>query len=178
VAVLRAVAGARGVQTAITPVWTMPGAEATVGRLTGEARRLIDDARMSVVCSSFNFSQSSRMWMALRDAADRPGVSVTVYLDAREGSASTVAQHLARATVYRTRTLPGARRPLVSHAKFVIIDRAIMLLTSANFSYPAEHTNIELGLLVHDSALASSIESTMRDKHGTLYERVVPRPGT
>jgi phosphatidylserine/phosphatidylglycerophosphate/cardiolipin synthase-like enzyme len=118
------------------------------------------------------------MWMALREAADRPGVSVTVYLDAREGSATTVAQHLARATVYRTLTLPGARRPLVSHAKFVIIDRTITLLTSANFSYPAEHTNIELGLMVHDSALASSIESTMRDKHGTLYERVVPCPGT
>jgi hypothetical protein len=40
--------------------------------------------------------------------------------------------------------------------------------------YPAENTNIELGLLVHDSALTSAIESTMRDKHGILYERVVP----
>jgi hypothetical protein len=47
-------------------------------------------------------------------------------------------------------------------------------LTSANFSHPAENTNIELGLLVNDSALASAIESTMRDKHGVLYERVIP----
>lgn len=174
VAVLRAVAGARGVRTALTPVWTMPGAEATIGRLTSEARRLIDDARMSVVCSSFNFSPGSVMWQALHAAAGRLGVSVTVYLDGRVGSASAVAHHLARATVYRTMPPPGRRRPMVSHAKFVIIDRTVTLLTSANFSYPAEHTNIELGLLVHDSALASAIESTMRDKHGVLYERVAP----
>jgi phosphatidylserine/phosphatidylglycerophosphate/cardiolipin synthase-like enzyme len=73
--------------------------------------------------------------------------------------------------------LPGTRRPLVSHAKFIIIDRAVTLLTSANFSYPAENTNVELGLLVQDTALASAIESTMRDKHGILYERVVPPRG-
>lgn len=118
------------------------------------------------------------MWTALREAAARPGVSVTVYLDASAGSPSAAARHLARATVYRTITLPGSARPLVSHAKFVVIDRAVTLLSSANFSYPAENSNIELGLLVHDTALASSIELTMRDKHGTLYERVVRRrPG-
>lgn len=172
VAVLRAIAGARGVRTTITPVWTMPGAEATIGRLTSEAQRLIDDARMSVVCSSFNFTPRSGMWTSLRAASIRPGVSVTVYLDAGAGSPDAVAAHLPRATVYRTLALPGARRSLVSHAKFIVIDRALTLLTSANFSYRAENTNIELGLLVHDTTLASSIESTMRTKHGVLYERV------
>jgi phosphatidylserine/phosphatidylglycerophosphate/cardiolipin synthase-like enzyme len=54
----------------------------------------------------------------------------------------------------------------------VIIDRALVLPTSANFSHSAENTNIELGLLVADTALAESIESLMRDKHGVLYERV------
>ena len=174
VAVLRSIAGARSVQTAIAPVWTMPGAGAMIGRLTSEAQQLIDDARMSVVCSSFNFAATSRMWTALRNAANRPGVSVTVYLDADAGSSSAVARHLDRATVYRTLTPPGASRPLVSHAKFIIIDRVVTLLTSANFSHSAENTNVELGLLVHDSALASSIESTMRNKHGVLYERVIP----
>jgi hypothetical protein len=85
VAVLRSIAGARGVQTAITPVWTMPGVEATIGRLTSEAQRLINDARMSVVCSSFNFTPNSRMWTALREATARPGVSVTVDLDGTRG---------------------------------------------------------------------------------------------
>lgn len=47
-----------------------------------------------------------------------------------------------------------------------------MLLTSANFSFSAENRNIEFGLLVRDSALAESVESTMTTKHGTLYSVV------
>ncbi|MEV6931440.1 DISARM system phospholipase D-like protein DrmC [Dactylosporangium sp. NPDC051485] len=172
VAVLRAIAGARAIRTAITPVWTMPGAQATTGRLTTEVQRLIDDARMSVVCSSFNFTPHSHMWTALRAASLRPGVSVTVYLDAHAGSSAAVAAHLSKATVYHTLTLPGASKPLVSHAKFIVIDRTLTLMTSANFSYSAENNNVELGLLVHDTELATSIESLMRNQHGVLYERV------
>ncbi|SCL20596.1 PLD-like domain-containing protein [Micromonospora pallida] len=172
VAVLRAIAGARAVRTAITPVWTMPGVEATTGRLTSEAQRIIDDARMSIVCSSFNFTPHSGMWPALKNAAARPGLSVTVYLDAHAGSPAAVAAHLPKATVFRTLTPPGGRHPLVSHAKFIVVDRAVILLTSANFSYSAETNNIELGLLAHDTNLATSIETLMRSKHGILYEQV------
>jgi hypothetical protein len=85
-ATLRAIAGARSVLTAITPVRTMPGAEATIGRLTSEARKTIEEARMSVVCSSFNFSRRSWMWTALHAATTRPGVNVTIYLDGRNPS--------------------------------------------------------------------------------------------
>ncbi|MFF0659224.1 DISARM system phospholipase D-like protein DrmC [Micromonospora tulbaghiae] len=172
VAILRAIAGARSVRTAITPVWTMPGVEATTGRLTSEAQRIIKDAHLSIVCSSFNFTPHSGMWTALKDAAARPGLSVTVYLDAHAGAPAAVAAHLPKATVLRTLTLPGSDHPLVSHAKFIVVDRAITLLTSANFSYSAENSNIELGLLVHDTNLAASIETLMRSKHGVLYEHV------
>jgi PLD-like domain len=172
VAVLRAVGGARAVPSTLTPVWTMPGAEATIGRLTSQARKIIDEARMSVVCSSFNFARSSWMWDALAEATGRPGVSVTLYLDGRVGTATRVAEHMPDATVYRTTTPPGRRRRYVSHAKFLIVDRTLTLVTSANLSYPAEHTNVELGLLVQDTALAASIETLMRSKHGILYERV------
>ncbi len=98
---------------------------------------------------------------------------VTIYIDAQAGSATAVAAHLPKAAVYRTRNLPGATKPLVSHAKFIIIDRTLTLLTSANFSYSAENSNVELGLLVQDRDLATSIESLMRDQHGVLYERVI-----
>ncbi len=56
-----------------------------------------------------------------------------------------------------------------------MIDRALTLLTSANFSLPAEHTNIELGLLVHDTELGALIEAELRKQHGVLYEQV-PAP--
>jgi len=174
VAVLRAIAGARSVRTTITPVWTMPAAQATQGRLTSEVLRLIDAARISVTCASFNFTSRSSMWPALKAAAGRPGMAVTVYVDATAGTAQQVADHLVRATVLTTVTLDGALRPLVSHAKFVVIDHAVVLTTSANFSHNAENTNIELGLLVHDTALAASIETTMGAQRGILYRRVLP----
>jgi hypothetical protein len=102
-AVLRAIAGARSVQTVITPVWTMPGAEANLGRLTSEAQRLIDQARMSVICSSFNFTPYSRTWTALDAASNRPGVAVTIYLDAQAGTPEAVAARLPTATIRSAR---------------------------------------------------------------------------
>jgi phosphatidylserine/phosphatidylglycerophosphate/cardiolipin synthase-like enzyme len=177
IAVLRAIAGARAVRADYSAVWTMPGPAPTIGRLTSEARRLVNDAQMSVVCSSFNFSKGSIMWDVLADASARPGVSVTIYLNDRTGSATTVAARLPRATVYRTATKPGRRSRYVSHAKAIVIDRATILVTSANFSRQAEDSNIELGLLVHDTALADSIEAALRGQHGVLYEQVpTPEP--
>lgn len=175
VAVLRAVAGARSVRGSVTPVWTMPGSPASPGRLTSEVLHLIDGARVSVTCSSYNFTPHSRMWQALQVAAARPAVAVVVYLDATVGTPQRVADHLRRASVFRTITPPGTTRPLVSHAKFVVIDHALVLTTSANFSHNAENTNIELGLLLHDTALAESIETTMRAQHGQLYELAEPK---
>lgn len=46
------------------------------------------------------------------------------------------------------------------------------MLTSANFSFSAENRNVEFGLLVRDSALAESVEGTMKSKHGLLYQLV------
>jgi len=171
VAVLRAIAGAKALRQDLTPVWTMPGNEATVGHLTSEFHRLIEGAHVSVTCATYNFERTSRMWTVLAAASEQPGVVVTVYLDGDKADAAAVKAQLPRATVYRSGTLPDGT-PIVSHAKFVIIDHTIVLLTSANFSYSAEHRNIELGLRIHDAALAESIETTMGTKHGSLYELV------
>lgn len=173
-AVLRAIAGARSVRTTITPVWTMPGPQTSVGRLTGEVLRLIDAARIAVTCASYNFTSHSAMWTALADASQRPEMAVTVYVDASAGTPQHVADHLRHATVLQTITSPNKAKPLVSHAKFVVIDHAVVLTTSANFSHSAENSNIELGLLIHDTALAESIEQTMRSQHGSLYQRIIP----
>lgn len=168
-AVLHAVAGAKSVREHLTPVWTMPGNEATVGHLTGEFHRLVQAARQSVTCATYNFEPTSKMWDVLKRASEAPGVTVTLYVDAEKADASRIKASLPRATVYRSATLPGGQR-VVSHAKFVIIDHSVLLLTSANFSFSGEHRNIEFGLLVRDASLANSIENTMSSKHGTLYE--------
>lgn len=149
----------------------MPGNEAKVGHLTGEFHRLVRSARQSVTCATYNFEKTSKMWSVLRESAEQPGVSVTVYVDSDKADTVNIKSHLEGATVYKSATLPTGK-PIVSHAKFVIIDHEMMLLTSANFSFSAENRNIEFGLLVQDSALAKSVESTMASKHGTLYELV------
>ena len=168
-AVLCAVAGAKSLQRDVTPVWTMPGNEAKTGHLTGEFHRLVQAARQSIVCATYNFEPTSQMWTVLQQASEQPGVVVTVYVDGDKADSVKVKTQLPKATVYRSGDLPNGKH-IVSHAKFIIIDHEVVLLTSANFSYSAEKRNVELGLLIEDSALAGSIETTMSGKHGTLYE--------
>ncbi len=167
--VLQAIKGAKSVHRDLTPVWTMPGNEAQVGHLTGEFHRLVLAARQSVVCATYNFEQTSQMWIVLKEASEQPGVVVTVYVDGDKADANKVKIQLPKAVVYESAELPTGKR-IVSHAKFVIIDHEMLLLTSANFSFSAENRNIEFGLLVRDPALAESVESTMASKHGTLYK--------
>jgi phosphatidylserine/phosphatidylglycerophosphate/cardiolipin synthase-like enzyme len=108
------------------------------------------------------------MWTVLKEASRQPGVVVTVYVDGDKADADKVKAQLERATVYRSGALPNGNQ-IVSHAKFVIIDHSVLLLTSANFSFNAENRNVEFGLLVRDPALAESVEATMASKHGSLY---------
>lgn len=172
VTVLHAIAGAKSVHRDLTPVWTMPGNEAKIGHLTGEFHRLVRAARQSVTCASYNFEATSKMWTVLKDASEQPGVIVTVYVDGDKADASKVKTQLPMATIYKSAELPSGQL-VVSHAKFIIIDHEILLLTSANFSFSAESRNVEFGLLVRDTALAESVESTMTSKHGSLYELVL-----
>lgn len=172
-AVLHAIAGAKSMRNDLTPVWTMPGNEATVGHLTSEFHRLVQAARQTVTCATYNFEPTSQMWTVLREASEQAGVVVTVYIDGDKADARKVSGQLPRATVYRSAVLPDGKQ-IVSHAKFIVIDHAMVLLTSANFSFSAENRNIEFGLRIHDPALAASIETTMATKHGSLYELVTP----
>lgn len=167
-AVLRGIAGAKAVHRDLIPVWTMPGNEATTGHLTNQFHDIVAAARTSVTCATYNFTPTSNMWDALNTASEEPDVAVCVYVDADKGDPAVVKARLPRATVYRSATLPDGK-PVVSHAKFIVVDHEIVLLTSANFSYSAEHRNIEFGLLIRDSGLAASIESTMASKRGSLY---------
>lgn len=169
VSVLRAIVGAKTVLRELTPVWTMPGHEANSGHLTSQFHRIVGAARQSVTAATYNFQDTSQMWSALRLASEQPGMVVTVYVDAGVADSATVKAQLPRATLYRSAVLPNGKR-VVSHAKFVVVDHELLLITSANFSYSAENRNVEFGILVRDTALATSVETTMASKHGTLYE--------
>ena len=171
VAVLRAIRGAKSTFNRTTPVWTMPGNAANIGHLTSEFHRLVKLARQSVTAATYNFQTTSQMWPALRSASEQPDVVVTVYVDGQVADGPKVKTQLPRATVYQSTTMPNGKRAR-SHAKFIVIDHELVLLTSANFSMAAEQYNIEFGSLIRDAALAESIEYAMTHQHGSLYELV------
>lgn len=180
-AVLRAVQGARSITTTVEPRWTMPGHLVQGAPLTSSVTELVDAARTSVTCSTFNFRRSSSLWNALRQAARRPGMLVRVYVDADVADAhpvpsvpttTDVAKHLRPATVLRTRRFDGAQ--VRNHAKFVAIDHRFLLVTSANFSWSAEYGNVELGVFIDNANLTQSIEAELRNAEDAIYELVRP----
>lgn len=186
VAVLRAIQGARSAPTTIDPLWTMPGHLAQHGRLTHSVTHLVDNARYSVVCSTFNFQRSSGLWEALRRAAQRPEITMKAYVDThaadsggrRAWSPTTdeVAAHLKPAIVLRTKSFDG--RQIRNHSKFISIDHRFLLVTSANFSWSAENANLEFGLVVDNPNLAESVERELREVEDLLFDRVQASPGS
>ncbi len=175
IAVLRAIEGARSTPTSATPLWTMPGHLARSGPLTASVPHLVDGARQSITCSTFNFQRSSGLWPALRRAAQRPELAVRVYLDAAAAgrgapTASEVAAHLRPGVVLRTTEFDGAG--VRNHAKFLAIDHRFLLVTSANYSWSAEYGNVEFGVLVDDRNLTEAVERELREAENLLYERV------
>jgi hypothetical protein len=180
IAVLRAIEGARSAPTTVDPLWTMPGHLAQHGRLTHSVTYLVDGARHSIICSTFNFQRSSGLWKALRQAAQRPEINMRIYLDTnaadkkqRPWSPTTteVAAHLRPATVLRTKQFDG--RPTRNHSKFISIDHRFLLVTSANFSWSAENGNLELGVLIDNANLAEAVEHEMRQVEDFVFERVL-----
>jgi phosphatidylserine/phosphatidylglycerophosphate/cardiolipin synthase-like enzyme len=179
VAVLRAVEGARSGTTTLDPLWTMPGHLAQAGPLTSSVTHLVDNARQSVTCSTFNFQRTSGLWIALRQAAQRREITVRVYVDAnaadqdsRTGSPTTseVAAHLRPAIVLRTKKFDGSH--VRNHAKFLAVDHRFLLVTSANFSWSAEHGNIEFGVFIDNPNLTEAVERELLRAEDSLYECV------
>lgn len=180
IATLRGVQGAKSVETAAQAVWTMPGHIVMASPLTTSTSELVRSARSSVVCSTYNFQESSGLWHALRDAARTSGVKVRVYLDAQAAtshgapSATQVGEWLAPARVFQTRAFDG--KPVRNHAKFVSVDHRFIIVTSANYSWSAENRNVELGVRLDDAGLAGAIETQMKEAEAALYERVPMTP--
>jgi hypothetical protein len=177
---LYAIEGARSTVTQLEPLWTMPGHLAQGGPLTSSAPHLVDNARTSVTCSTYNFQKSSAMWDALARAAARPEVALRVYVDTHAAdlepygwtpTTTELAAHLYPAVVLRTKSFDGGY--VRNHAKFVAVDHRFLLVTSANFSWSAEQGNVEFGVLIDNPNLTEGVERELRDAEDALYERVV-----
>lgn len=164
-AALRTAEGVHGTHRGIMPVWTAPDNLVSTGQLTSSIHHYVSRARESVVCSTFNFQRSSALWVALSKAAKRLDMDVRVYVDTDAADSvpqrwkpttEEIAQELAPAAVFRSREWRGKR--VRSHAKFLAVDHQFLVVMSANFSRSAEHSNVELGLVVEDPLVTQAVE--------------------
>jgi phosphatidylserine/phosphatidylglycerophosphate/cardiolipin synthase-like enzyme len=158
-------------------VWTgpeVPGLHARDTRRVYE--EVVGSAKRSVWASTYAFFDGPRAFEVLARRMDTVAtlrVMLLLNIQRRRGD-TTASEHLVRGFADRfwTTEWPGSRRPAVYydpralglespsgvlHAKAVVADEEVVFLTSANLTEAALDRNIELGLLVRDSALAASV---------------------
>ena len=186
------VAAARG---SINLVWTGPEVEGMHNRETGAVvRELFSSAKRSVLAVGYAIHQGKDVFAALAASMDRdPSLEVRMVVDIQRAWGDTTVEHdlVARfANEFRRDKWPGSTLPAVfydprslaldteqrssMHAKCLVVDRSVALVTSANFTAAAQQRNFELGLLVRDADLAG----TVWDHFDALVRAGVLRPLT
>lgn len=163
-------------------VWSgpeVPGVHARETRRVYE--ELLGSAQRSVVACSYVYFDGPRAFDVLAKRMDaQPALRVTLLLNIqRKRGDSTIAQDVVRrfADRFWKTDWPGKARPQifydprsleldgptgVLHAKAVVTDDESVFITSANMTEAALDSNIEIGMLVRDRALAASVVSHFR----------------
>ena len=160
-------------------VWSGPTVAGLHARNTRSVyEELLGSAERSVWASTYAFFDGPSAFEVLsKRMAARPRLQVTLLLNMRRKPGdTTVADQLVRrfADRFWKHEWPGTERPRVFydpralevdgpggvlHAKAVVIDDEVVFITSANLTEAAFDSNIELGLLVRDRALAASVST-------------------
>ena len=171
-------------------VWSgpqVPGLHARDTRRVFE--ELLGSVERSIWASTYAFFDGPKAFQMLAQRMEeRVGLRVTLLLNIqRKRGDTTAADQLVRkfADRFWTSDWPGSVRPDVFydpralepegpagvlHAKAVVVDDEVVLVTSANLTEAALDRNIELGLLSRDHALAVSVSTHFRTliEHGLL----------
>lgn len=181
-ALVEAVAAARAAQTKgsdlVELVWTGPEARGVTNRDTGVVvRELFGSATTEVFVAGFAVHQGREVFRCLVERMDEiPSLRVRLCLDVRrpQGDTTPASELLWKfATRFRATEWPGDILPELYHdprsldvsqekrsslhAKCVVVDRRIALVTSANFTEGAHLRNIEVGTLIRSAWLSQEI---------------------
>ncbi len=160
-------------------VWSGPTVAGLHARNTRRVyEELLGSAERSVWASTYAFFDGLSAFEVLAKRMDaKTGLQVTLLLNVqRKRGDTTVPDQLVRqfADRFWKREWPGTARPRVFydpralepdgpggvlHAKAVVIDNEAVFITSANLTEAALDSNIELGLLVRDPALAATVST-------------------
>lgn len=167
----------------------MPGLHARDTRRVYE--QLLGSAERSIWVSTYIFFDGPRAFATLAQRMESvPGLRVTLLLNIQRRRGDTTASgELVRRFADRFWNVewPGTSRPAVFydpraldpeessgvlHAKAVVVDDETVFVTSANLTEAALERNIELGLLIRDRALATSVVAHFR---GLIDRRLLHR---
>ena len=140
-------------------------------------RELFVAAREHVLIAGYAVHGGRDLFALLAERHDRePALRVDLILDIRREHGSTTLEsdliaHFAHE--FKTRQWPGKRLPAIyhdprslaldprersaMHAKCIVIDRSMALVTSANFTHAAQEKNVEVGVLVREPEVAASV---------------------
>lgn len=161
-------------------VWSGPSFPGDGDHTTAAVAHLVDEATEDVLASTYSASIDSPFVDALWRAVAR-GVTVTLVLEATkmEDTATKLQERLQGARFLRY--VPPAGQYGVQHSKVVIVDSALALVTSANFSNAAAYGNLEAGVLIRDPYFASNLRQRFTALYGGGFleshePRIVPSP--
>lgn len=163
-------------------VWTGPETAPLPSRDTGVVvRELFTTAERSVLIVGFAIHRGREVFRELADRMRHVPLDVMMILNIARGPGDTTrSEHLVArfAQTFRREHWPGEPLPDVYydprsleiggrtrtslHAKCVVVDERLSLVTSANFTEAAQERNIEVGALVHDPSFALSLTARFR----------------
>jgi hypothetical protein len=159
-------------------VWTGPETRGVTNRDTGVVvRDLFGSAETEVLVAGFAVYQGRSVFRRLAERMEeRPSLRVRLYLDVQRYPTDTSLDvEVLRRFVHRFRTQewPGERLPELYydprsldpdavkrsslHAKCIVVDRRVALVTSANFTEAAQMRNIEVGALLRCERFAARL---------------------
>jgi len=169
-------------QDRIQMVWTGPDQEGFEARDTGVvARELLRHASRSLLITTFSISRDEATFEPVAAAMnENPDLDVTLVLNidmskekpplfGKEAICSFAEKFWSTQWPWRPRPKVffdprGTQRQqrASQHSKCVVVDLERVFVTSANYTESGQLRNIELGLVVHDAALARRVDVQFR----------------
>jgi cardiolipin synthase A/B len=164
-----------GQHQTIDVVWTGPESGITTGRLTAATvTELIGQARREILLVSYATRTEPAIHAALTDAAGL-GVEITLLVENPADNPAYTAGGIPFPGLSATRLRwPVSKRPhgAALHAKIIVVDDRIALITSANLTSRAMEANLECGILIHGGPQPRAVRDhiTGLQAHGYLRQ--------
>lgn len=151
----------RQAAVSVDVVWTGPTSDVTTGRLTAAViNEILAEAAREILLIGYAVHDDPMVANGLAAAAQR-GVAVTLLLERSldnpnyHASGSPFPGLPARRLAWPANHRPAGGAAL--HAKVLVVDRSVALVTTANITHWALERNLECGILLHGGHQPSQI---------------------